>query len=228
MEGLTLLDYGALAWFAACWVGFTLYADYSRWREKSVTAVVESHRIQWMRNMVGREMRMIDAIIQANLLSGVGFFASTSLLLVGGLLTILGATDRAVAILGDLPFTVDVSRSAWELKVLLLVVIFIYAFFKFAWAHRLIIYCSILVGAAPLDTNVDDAAEQFARKAAGLHTLAGRHFNTGVRSYFFALAGLAWFLHPLVFMTVTAWVTYVLYRREFRSKSYQILAQPSP
>lgn len=34
---------------------------------------------------------------------------------------------------------------------------------------------------------------------------------------------LGWFLHPYLFMAATAWVTWVLYRREFRSKSLACL-----
>ena len=37
----------------------------------------------------------------------------------------------------------------WELKMLGLIVIFVYTFFKFAWSYRLFNYFAIMVGAAP-------------------------------------------------------------------------------
>ncbi len=225
MLGLTLLDFAALAWFAGCWIGFTIYADYGERRAQGVTTIVDEFRRLWMMNMVGRELRMIDTLIQGNLLSGVAFFASTSLLLLGGLVTVLGATDRAVAVLGDLPFAEAVPRTAWELKVLLLILIFVYAFFKFAWCHRLFNYCSILLGAAPLETRESAHSQRFAERAARLHALAGRHFNRGLRAYFFALAGLSWFIHPVLFIAATTWVTFVVHHREFRSNSFRILKE---
>ena len=97
------------------------------------------------------------------------------------------------------------------------------AFFKFAWSFRLHNYCSVLLGAAPLFDTVDAEGEALARRAGRISSLAARHFNRGLRAYFFALAALAWLLHPLVFMACTAYVLYVLQRREFRSKSLRAL-----
>ena len=48
---------------------------------------------------------------------------------------------------------------------------------------------------------------------------AARHFNNGLRAYYFGLAALAWFIHPLLLMMATFWVIFVIYRREFRSST---------
>ena len=187
---------------------------------------MQTQRVRWMENMVGRELRMIDTLIQSNLISGVAFFASTSLLLVGGMLAALGATDQAVEVLQDFPVAEHTSRELWEAKVLLLVIIFIYSFFKFAWCHRLFQYCSILFGAAPLEENgISKSGAEFAKQAAAMHSLAALHFIRGLRAYFFALAGLAWFVNSWLFVAASAWVTIVLYRREFRSRSHRILQE---
>ena len=47
--------------------------------------------------------------------------------------------------------------------------------------------------------------------------------NRGLRAYFFALAGLAWFVHLALFIVMIVYVLYVLHRREFRSKSLKVL-----
>ncbi len=227
MSGFTILDYLALSWYLLCWFGYSHLADHPRWYEQSVRAAMNALRRRWMLTMLRRDPRMLDALIQASLLTGSTFFASTSILLVGGMLAILGATEQAIAILGELPFTPVMTRAVWEIKVLLLVVIFVYAFFKFAWCYRLFTYCSVLLGAAPLPEQLDDKAEAHAEHMAELHGLAAEHFNSGIRAYFFALAALCWFLHPLIFILATAWVTWVVYRREFRSRSNQILQKAS-
>jgi uncharacterized membrane protein len=223
MIGLTFLDYAAFVWFLTCWIGLTFYADYGERSAHGVSKIVDGFRRQWLMNMVGREVRMIDTLIQGNLLNGVAFFASTTLLFLGGLLTVLGATDQAAEVVGHLPFTPKISRAVWELKILLLVLIFVYAFFKFAWCYRLFNYCTILLGAAPQEARKSEQSKRFAERVARLHALAGRHFNRGLRAYFFSLAGLAWFIHPVVFMAATTWVTFIVHRREFRSSSFLIL-----
>jgi uncharacterized membrane protein len=44
-----------------------------------------------------------------------------------------------------------------------------------------------------------------------------------MRAYYFGLAGLAWFVHPLLFVCASLWVVLVAWRREFRSTSLKIL-----
>ena len=223
MPDFTLLDYVALAWFVLCWVGYTWFADKTRWHNKSVTAAMAKHRCRWMRMMLRREQRIVDSNIQSILLHGVAFFASTTILLVGGLLAALGATDRAIQVLSDLPLAVQTSQAVWELKVLLLVAIFVYAFFKLAWSFRLFNYCAILIGAAPEGLESDEEIDAYTKQIANLNSLAAGHFNQGLRAYFYALAALGWFLHPVLFMVLTAWITVVLQRREFRSRSFRLL-----
>ncbi|MEZ5590329.1 MAG: DUF599 domain-containing protein [Gammaproteobacteria bacterium] len=222
------LDILALAWFLLCWFGYVWSVDHTRLHKQSVSAVMGYYRQLWMRNMVGRDPRMLDAITQGNLLYGVAFYASTSIFIIGGLLAMLGATDKAIAVLQALPFTETASKTLWEIKVLLLVIIFIYAFFKFAWCYRLFNYCSIMIGAAPLETEATPDSTRFADHIAQLHGLAASHFNSGLRAYFFALAALSWFLHPILFLAASTWVTLILYRREFRSRSWHLLQSARP
>ena len=99
--------------------------------------------------MVLRNAKMPDTLIQNTLQYGVLFFASTSILLIGALIAGLRASDKAVQLLSDLPFTVGTTKSVRVIKILLVTFIFIFAFFKFAWTHRLFNYVLILIGAAP-------------------------------------------------------------------------------
>ena len=97
-------DILSLTWFAAVWIGYTWYADRGPWRKHSLRAVMHTHREEWMRQMVLRDNRVADVNILRNLLQGVSFFASTTLLIMVGLLTILGSSDRAIEIVRALPF----------------------------------------------------------------------------------------------------------------------------
>ena len=224
MSDFTRLDFVAFGWFFFCWIGYTIMADHTRWHQKSLSGVMNVYRQRWMQTMLHRDdPRIVDTTIQASLLSGIAFFASTSIIVIGGLVAMLGATDQAIRVLGDIPFVTKPSRTVWELKLLMLITIFIYAFFKFAWSFRLLKYCSILLGAAPLGKELDAQAEAFAQRIACLISIEGAHFNQGLRAYFFALAALGWFLHPYLFIIATAWVSMVLYRRDFHSRSLACL-----
>ena len=78
-----------------------------------------------------------------------------------------------------------------------LIVIFIYAFFKFAWAYRLFNYVAIMLGAMPLaaDRNTQEA-EAHVMRTTRLFQEAGASFNRGQRAFSFALGYLGWFAGP--------------------------------
>lgn len=227
MLQMTAIDALAIGWFFLCWIGLTIWVDSPDNERSRVTKTMRGYRRLWMENLVTRELRMIDTMIQSSLLNGVAFFASTSLLAVGGLVTVLGATDTAIELLQDFPVAVPTTRTVWELKVLLMIGILTYAFFKFTWCYRLFIHCVILMGAAPPPDVYNDYSRQYADRLAGIHELGAKHFNRGLRAYMFALAAMTWFLHPGFFIATTAWVTLVLYRREFASRSLDFLG-PEP
>jgi uncharacterized membrane protein len=221
MREIPITDIIGLIWFVAVWAGYTGYADRYARRSQSLRAVMHAYREQWMQQMLVRDNRVMDVNILRNLLQGVAFFASATLLVLAGLLTILGSTDKAIEVVRALPFAAKTTLVQWELKLLVLCVIFVYAFFKFTWALRQFNYCSTLIGAAP--KGPDDA---FARRAAEVATRASKDFNQGLRAYYFSLAALSWFVSPWLFMVATTAVVVVLYVREYRSGALQVLSAP--
>ena len=116
---------------------------------------MDRYREVWMRRMLHREARMVDMQIMAALQNGTAFFASTSLIAIGGALSLLRSTDDILAVMAALPLSVPGSRAQWEAKTVGLVVIFAYAFFKFAWSYRLYNYVAILLGAMPFSAEGD-------------------------------------------------------------------------
>lgn len=219
MIDLPVSDLLSLVWFVIVWVGYTVYADRHARRAQSLRAVMHAYREQWMREMLLRDNRVVDVNILRNLLQGVAFFASATLLVLAGLLTILGSTDRAIAIVRALPYAATTTLLQWELKLIVMCIIFVYAFFKFTWALRQFNYCSTLIGAAP--KGPDDT---FARRAAEMATHASKDFNQGLRAYYFSLAALGWFVSPWLFMAATTGVVVVLYLREYRSSALNVLS----
>ena len=108
-------------------------------------------------------------------------------------------------------------------RILLLILIFVYAFFKLSWSIRQFGLGTILVGATH---KVPEDAEQYAphiERITAVVSFASNNFNNGLRAYYFGVAALSWFLHPVLMIVMTIAVVYVLHEREFRSKTLQIL-----
>ncbi|MFV0368375.1 MAG: DUF599 domain-containing protein, partial [Hyphomicrobiaceae bacterium] len=148
------------------------------------------------------------------------FFASTSVLGIGGLAAIMGSGDATRHMLESLPMVTQTTSALWEIKILFLISILIYSFFKFAWAFRLPHYTAIMFGAIPDNTNTDKAAiKTHAAHAARLIDLIGHHANSGLRSFYYAFAAIAWLFHPVLFILAMTLVFLILLRREFFSKA---------
>jgi uncharacterized membrane protein len=137
----------------------------------------------------------------------------------------MGYAEKAATVVAELPFGQQVSLRLWELKIVVLLLIFVYAFFKFSWSLRQFGFCSILVGAARKPPA--DASEYTVDidRIAVILSFANRNFNQGLRGYYFGVAALSWFLHPGLMIAVTLGVVYVLHQREFRSRTLEVLAR---
>ncbi|MCF8479651.1 MAG: DUF599 family protein [Rhodospirillum sp.] len=220
------LDGLSLGWFALAWVGYTILADHSPYGSRGITAAMNQRRRDWMVQAAGRQLRIVDTNILGNLLTGIGFFSSTTIFVLGGLVAMLGVAEEGALAVQRIPLATPIPPAAWEGKILLLLGIFIYAFFKFAWAFRLANYTSISVGALPVPEEAgSDRAKRMIESAATLSALSAHHFNRGLRAYFFALAALGWLVSPVLFMGLTAGVTLVLHRREFRSRAVRAIRE---
>lgn len=223
---LSIQELIASAWFFLLWAGYTYYASSRVGLKACLAGELNHYRYLWMLNLLKRDNRIPDTTIIAALERNVTFLASSTLLILAGLLTTLASTDKAIAVVANLPITHPSSAIEWELKLLVLVAIFIYAFFKFTWCARQYGFSAVLIGGAPLpDEAQADAvrADQFARGAARVLSLAGVEFNMGLRSYYFGLSCISWFVHPYLFMLCTGLVVWVLYQREFHSPTLHAL-----
>lgn len=219
----TFLDILALAVTAALWLGFGWLVERSPWTSLGLTTAVNLQRLEWMRRLTRREARIPDASLLGNLMRSMAFFASATVIILGGVAAMLGSAERSVETLRNIPALSVISTELFEEKVLLLGLIFIYSFLKFTWGMRQFNYCCILVGAAPMPAESEEVREAFARKAARVSELGARSFNQGLRGYYFALASLGWFIHPLAFMAGSVAVVLILWRREFHSKTRKAL-----
>lgn len=224
MTDLGPADLFALAWFLGLWTFHAWLAEASPWRERTLSHAMNAQRETWIRRLAERDLRMIDTAIMAGLQNGTAFFASTSLLAIGGGFALLNASDRVAQVFADLPLAPKTSPWVYEVKVLGLTLVYAYAFFKFGWAYRLFNYASILIGAVPMRHDHDSPEmEPAIRRAVGMTVVAGRHFNRGLRAFFLSIGYLGWFLGPWALVATSTMVFVVLVRRQFASDSRQAL-----
>jgi uncharacterized membrane protein len=219
-------DWLALGCFFALWVGYAWFAKFWGSRRPSLIGTTNRYRTYWMMQATARDPRMIDGLITQTLSHTPSFFSSTSILVIGGLFALLGTTDKATELMSEIPFAQTTTLIVFEFKILVLVGIFVYAFFRFSWCMRLYTFVALVIGALPppeaFESGQEDAHEH-AERAAAMVGAAAETFNDGLRAYYFSFAALAWFISPLAMVLAALLVVGILYSREFRSEVLQIL-----
>ncbi len=223
---LPLTDWLALAAFFALWTGYALFARKGARSERTLLAATNRYRSRWILQATYRDPRMLDGLITQNLSHTPSFFCSTTILIIGGLLAVLGTTDKAAGLMQDIPFAQSTSMQVLELKLLVMTGIFVYAFFRFSWSMRLYTFVALSIGAMPPPEHFEAEPAQrqpYVERAATLVGTAAETFNDGLRAYYFSFAALAWFFSPMAMMGATVLVVAVLYSREFHSQVRAVL-----
>jgi uncharacterized membrane protein len=178
-----------------------------------------------MRRMIERHDRIVDSSLTGHSVNSTTFFASTSMLIIAGLLGLLGRARDAHEVVQSFGFVANASAILFELKITGLIGLFIVAFYKFTWALRQFNFTCTLIGAAPIAPAEEAVRDRFADHAARVMSLAVVSFNGGIRAYYFAMAWLGWFIHPAVFAGGTAIMVLLLLKRQLKSRSQRSVSQ---
>lgn len=229
MRIFTLLpwqDWLAILWFFGAWMAYAWFARNQGLKRPSILRATNRYRHFWMLQATSRDPRVLDGIITQNLSSTPAFFSSTTIIIIGGLFALMGTTDRASELVKEIPFAVQTSVLIFDLKVLMMIGIFVFAFFRFSWSMRQYTFVALLIGSLP---GPDDFAagkldrEAFAARASRMVGLAAETFNDGLRGYYMSFALMAWFFSTIAFVIATAVVVLILYNREFHSEVLEVL-----
>jgi uncharacterized membrane protein len=222
---ITQIDIIAVSWFILCWFGYSILINIHINKKGNIHHKMHDYRHQWVQNLLSRSDRSIDFISLGNFMRSISFFATTSILIIAALVPLLGYGEKAHKFISSLPYTVDNTAPLWEIKTLLLIVIFIYAFFKYTWSLRQYQYASITLLSLPHIDNFDSTKNhKLIANSAKILSNAARHFSMGMRSYYYAIAVLSWYLNPILFIIFTSLIAVVIFRREFMSKALDILS----
>jgi uncharacterized membrane protein len=223
---LSWVDILALGWFSLVWSGYTLYAKRKAKVVSCLSFEMRRKRNHWMQQMLRRDNKMADVGLISTLERNVSFFASSCLLILAGLLTVLTSSERLSQVLsGLIPWSVQ-SETQIQIKILLLAFIYVFGFFQFTWSLRQYGFGGVLIGAAPDGKALTDEEQLlYANRTAKVIDQAGHSFNYGLRAIYFSLAALTWFIDSWIFMVVTVLVVLILKHREFHSKILKALQE---
>ena len=131
---------------------------------------------------------------------------------------------EVVEVMRNLPFATRTTQDLLESKVLVMTLVFVYAFMRFTWSLRQFNLVNIMVGAFPAhrDRLVQD--DRLVQTASRLNELAGVNFAQGLRAYYYAVPLLLWLVHPWLLAVGTVAITLAVYYMEFRSATVRALA----
>lgn len=217
----SLPDYAALLLLLGSWLWIGWRVENASAQKPSVSRIMDGYRRDWMNEMVTRQPRMFDAQVVGTMRQGSTFFASTTMIAIGGGLALLGNPQRLAGLAEDLALG-TAPALVWEVKILIILLFLANAFLKYVWAHRLFGYCAVLMAAVPNEPD-DPTAYPRAAQAAEICVTAARSFNRALRATYFALAAAAWILGPIPLILGAVITMAMLYRREFASQSRTIL-----
>ncbi len=218
----TWIDTAGFVLLALAWIGIGRLAEHPpKWRP-SVSLLMQDYRYRWMTEFLTRDPRIFDISLLDSLRQGTAFFASASMIAIGGGVAMIGNATTVQGLAQDL--TIGLDASQLRIKLIVVVALLSNALLKFVWSHRLFGYCAIMMAAVPNDYN-DPLAAPRARQVAEINITAARSFNRGLNSIYFALATLGWLLGAEALIVATILTAGVLLRREFASQSRVIMLE---
>ena len=127
---LSTLDFTAFGIFIICWIGYTNFSRVRARNTPCLSMCLHQHRIQWMRQLLTHDIRVSDAALLANLERNIAFFASTTLLVLAGIIALFSQVSELHRIIASFSFAAEPNDLAIQLKLCLLALIFVWAFFQ--------------------------------------------------------------------------------------------------
>ncbi len=221
----TMMDLIAFAGLVLAWVATSWFIEHPPAGRPSVSVLMNDYRRDWMRQFVTRDPRIFDATVIDSLRQGTAFFASASMIAIGGGVALIGNASILKGLAAQL--SLEEGAIAIELKIILVLTFMANALLKFVWSHRLFGYCSIMMAAVPNDP-ADPHGYHRAGQAAEVNITAARSFNRGLRAIYFALGALGWLAGPWALIATTVITTGILVRREFASVSREVILHRKP
>lgn len=166
----------------------------------TIHGVNQLARTLWVAHVMRNPARDVMAVqTLRNFVMGASLMASTATLLIIGTLTLSGQAENIARSWHVLNVVGAHAAELWIVKVLLLLVDFIVAFFAFAMAVRLANHVVFMLNVPEHDSHHNLAPDAVARRL----NRAGNLFAIGMRAFFFAIPLVFWLFGPVFLFVAT-------------------------
>lgn len=177
-------------------------------------------RLKWMLMLIHspREYRTFDGILLGQISSAMSYFGSATLIILIGFVGALASINHIHSSMMEIAFVPPISLELFTVYFAAITAIIAHCFFSFTYGLRKLAYTLAMIGGlddAPADT--PQAAVMTAQTATVL-TEAVKSMNSGIRGYFFAVAGFMLFAGPAISVICTLAIGFLLYYRQGLSK----------
>jgi len=175
----------------------------------TVQAVNRIARTAWVENIMGDEKNAVLGVqTLRNSTMAATFLASTSVLLIMGVLTLSEQGDKLESHWHALNMVGAISPMLWMVKLLFLLLDLFVAFFGFSMAIRIYNHVGFMIN-VPVRLNHKMITP--AHVATHLNR-AGKFYSMGMRAYYFMVPLVFWLFGPHLMLASTIVLLLVLYR----------------
>jgi uncharacterized membrane protein len=186
----------------------------------SLSVIMNMQRRRWVANAARRESPF-DAILSGNIMGSVSFLASTSVLLVLAVFAVFGQLPTLMEALDSLTFDRNLTVLDVQIHLVIMLAMFVLAFFAFTLSLRQFNHFCIMLGALDHDRAT---SEEEIDAIAQMNALGARNFNSGIRAYYFSVSTVAWFVSEWVGIVTCLVTVLILVHREFFSSAHRTAA----
>jgi uncharacterized membrane protein len=203
-----------------CYLAYNLIVPQVEKLRPSLSVIMNMQRRRWVANATRRDTPF-DAILAGNIMGSVSFLASTAVLLILAIFAVFGQVASLTESLNALSLGRVYSPLDIQLHLLVMLAMFVLAFFAFTLSLRQFNHFCIMLGA--LDHEVP-VSEEEVEAITAMNALGARNFNSGVRAYYFSVATVAWFVNDWLPIAVSLATVGILAHREFFSSAHRSAA----
>ena len=203
-----------------CYLAYNIIVPQVEKLRPSLSVIMNMQRRRWVANASRRD-NPFDAILSGNIMGSVSFLASTAVLLILAIFALFGQVPALMDALNSLSITRVYTSADIQLHLLVMLSMFVLAFFAFTLSLRQFNHFCIMLGAMDhSEPTSDEELDAITR----MNALGAKNFNSGIRAYYFSVATVAWFVSEWLPLAASIATILILAHREFFSSSHRTAA----
>ena len=203
-----------------CYFAYNIIVPQVEKLRPSLSVIMNMQRRRWVANAALRESPF-DAILSGNIMGSVSFLASTAVLLILAIFAVFGQLPALMEALNSPSLDRVYSVIDVQLHLVVMLTMFVLAFFAFTLSLRQFNHFCIMLGAIDHSSPVSDEEIDAITR---MNALGAKNFNSGIRAYYFSVATVAWFVSEWLPIATCVVTILILAHREFFSSSHRTAA----